>query len=127
MVTGQRPFPENNAKALLDLHLTTDVMDPGHVNPDIPEEIRKFILKAGRCDPDQRFQNIGQAMAALRPLAQDISLPGSGSTIEKKKNASLSLTYSDENQPALKRLVDMFKANARELGVDVEITENQDS
>ena len=45
---------------------------------------------------------------------------------EQNKNALLFLTYTNENQLALKRLVDVFKANARELGVDVKMTDNQD-
>jgi CRP-like cAMP-binding protein len=68
MVTGRRPFPEENAKALLDMHLTQDVMDQGHIIPDIPDELRRFILKCARCDPDQRFHDMDQAMAVLRPL-----------------------------------------------------------
>jgi len=31
MVTGRRPFAEDNAKALLDMHLTRDVTDPGQI------------------------------------------------------------------------------------------------
>jgi CRP-like cAMP-binding protein/tRNA A-37 threonylcarbamoyl transferase component Bud32 len=68
MVTGRRPFPEDNAKALLDLHLTQDIMDPGDIIPDIPDELRGFILKSARCDPDQRYPDMDQAMAVLRPL-----------------------------------------------------------
>jgi CRP-like cAMP-binding protein/tRNA A-37 threonylcarbamoyl transferase component Bud32 len=68
MVTGRRPFPEDNAKALLDLHLTRDIMDPGDIIPDMPDELRRFILKSARCDPDQRYPNMDQAMAVLRPL-----------------------------------------------------------
>jgi serine/threonine protein kinase len=69
MVTGRRPFPEDNAKALLDMHLTRDVTDPGHIIQDIPDELRGFILKSASCDPDQRYQDMDQAMAVLRPLA----------------------------------------------------------
>jgi CRP-like cAMP-binding protein len=126
MVTGRRPFPEDNAKALLDMHLTQDVMDPGHIIPGIPDELRGFILKSARCDPDRRYQDMDQAMAALRPLAQDNRLPGNSLTIEKKKSTSLFLTYTNEIQPALKRLVDEFKADARNLGVDVKMTDNPD-
>jgi serine/threonine protein kinase len=68
MVTGRRPFCEDNAKALLDLHLTQDVIDPGHIIPDIPDELRRFILKSARRDPDQRYQDMDQAMAVLSPL-----------------------------------------------------------
>ncbi len=68
MVTGRRPFSADNTNMLLDLHLTRDVMDPGHIIPDIPDELRRFILKSARCDPDQRYQDMDQAMAVLRPL-----------------------------------------------------------
>jgi len=85
MVTGRRPFPEDNAKTLLDMHLTRDVTDPGHIIPDIPDELRGFILKSARCDPDQRYQDMDQAMAVLRPLVQDNRLPRNGLAIEKKK------------------------------------------
>ena len=126
MLTGRRPFPEDNAIALLDMHLTQDIMDPGQLVPDIPDELRKFILTAARCDPDRRYQDVGQAMAALRPLAQDNRQPGSGPAIKKKKNSSLFLSYTDKNQQALERLVDEFKTNARELGVDVSMADGLD-
>jgi CRP-like cAMP-binding protein/tRNA A-37 threonylcarbamoyl transferase component Bud32 len=83
MVTGRRPFPEDNAKALLDLHLTRDIMDPGDIIPDMPDELRRFILKSARCDPDQRYPNMDQAMAVLRPLVYNISPAGDGLTAEK--------------------------------------------
>jgi CRP-like cAMP-binding protein len=126
MVTGRRPFPENNAKVLLDMHLTRDIADPGHIIPNIPDELREFIIKSARCDPDQRYQDMDQAMAALRPFAQNNKLPKNSLTIEQKKSSSLLLSYTDENQSALRRLVDVFKANAQALGVDVKMTENTD-
>ena len=126
MVTGRRPFPEENEKALFDLHLTQDVTDPGQIIPDIPDELRRFILKSARCDPDQRYQDMDQAMDVLQPLATGIRPPRKGLIIEKKKSASLFLTYTDQNQPAFKQLLDVFKANAQELGVDVKMIDSQD-
>jgi hypothetical protein len=108
------------------MHLTRDIADPGHIIPNIPDELREFIIKSARCDPDQRYQDMGQAMAALRPFAQNNKLPKNSLTIEQKKSSSLLLSYTDENQSALRRLVDVFKANAQALGVDVKMTENTD-
>jgi serine/threonine protein kinase len=127
MVTGRRPFAEDNAKTLLDMHLTRDVTDPGLIISDIPDELRRFILKSARRDPAQRYQDMEQAMAVLRPIVQTSRSSKSGLVIENKKNSSLFLTYSDENQPELKRLVDEFKAKARELGVDIKMTDTRDS
>jgi serine/threonine protein kinase len=123
MLTGRRPFPEDNAQALADMHLHRNITDPGQFLPDLPHELRRFILKSARCDPDRRYRDMDQVMAELRPLARDIRLPVSGSMLGKKKSISLFLTYSDQNQPALRRLVDVFKANARQLGVNVKVAE----
>jgi tRNA A-37 threonylcarbamoyl transferase component Bud32 len=126
MVTGKRPFPEENTEVMLNLHLTQDITDPGQIITDIPDELRAFILKAARCDPDQRYQDMDQAMAALRPIVQDDGQPKRDSTIDNKKSASIFLTYADENQSALQQLVDVFKSDAKALGVNVNITHNQD-
>jgi predicted amino acid-binding ACT domain protein len=65
-------------------------------------------------------------MAALRPLVQWSRPSKNGLAIEKKISFSLFLTHSGDKQSALKRLVDEFKANARELGVDIKMTDSQD-
>jgi len=127
MVTGRRPFPEDDVKALLDLHLTRDIGDPGHIVADIPPPLRQFILKSARCDPDQRYQDMNQAMAELRPLVQDFRLPGSDVTGDKRKRSSLLLSYPDESVPALTQLVEAFKAEVRELGGEVKLTDNPDT
>jgi len=126
MVTGRQPFPEDNVKKLFDLHLTRDIMDPGELNPAIPQELQRFILKCARCDPNQRYQNMNQAMAALQPLVHDLRSADDSLRTEKRKTSSLFFSYTDTNQQELTRLVEVFKAKARELGVDVSMTDNQD-
>ena len=126
MVTGRRPFPEDNVKTLLDMHLTRDIPDPTLIVPDIPDELRSFILKCGRFDPDRRFQNMDQAMTALRPLGRDIRRSSADQKTEKTKSTVLYLTFTDQNQSAFKRLVDTFTTNARKLGVNVEMSDSQD-
>jgi tRNA A-37 threonylcarbamoyl transferase component Bud32 len=126
MVTGRRPFPEDNVKELFDLHRTRDITDPGEFNPDIPQELQRFILKCARCSPDRRYQNMHQALAVLQPLMPNFRLPDDRLATGKRKRSSISLTYTDKNQQELTRLVEAFKAKARELGVDVDMADNQD-
>ena len=126
MVTGRRPFAEDTVKKVLDLHLTRNIMNPRELNPDIPQTLQRFILNCARCDPDQRYQDMNQAMAALKPLMQDFRLPDDSIATEKGKGSTLLLTYTDQNQPELARLVEQFKARARELGVDVDWADNQE-
>ena len=121
MVTGRRPFPEDNAKAVLDLHLNQNIMDPGQMIPDIPDELRKFIVRSARCDPDQRYQNMEQAVAVLMPLTENFGRRKAGLKTSAKKNSlSLVVTYADENQQDLNRLVEIFKLKVRKTGADIE-------
>jgi hypothetical protein len=53
-------------------------------------------------------------------------LPDDRLATGKRKRSSISLTYTDKNQQELTRLVEAFKAKARELGVDVDMADNQD-
>ncbi len=126
MITGKRPFPEDNAKALHDLHLSQDVMDPGCIIPDIPEELRMFILTCGRRDPDQRYPDMEQAMAALSPLVHNFEGQGKGLTIEQRKRSSLLITYKNENKQTVTRLTEKFQEELKELGIDVEMINNGD-
>ena len=126
MVTGSRPFPEDNTQALLDLHLTHDIPDPGHLIADIPKALRRFILKAGRCRPDRRYQDMEEAVAELQSFVQHIRVPRKDLTLREKKTSSLFLTHTGKNKVALGRLMEEFKAKARALGADVKMADHED-
>jgi serine/threonine protein kinase len=48
MLTGRRPFPENDIQVLIQMHLNEDIPDPGDRVSGLSEGLREFILKAGR-------------------------------------------------------------------------------
>jgi len=125
MVTGRRPFPENSVNEVLDLHLTRDIMDPAQLIPDIPRELQRFILGCARCDPEQRYQDMNEALAVLQPQAQDIRLTAGEPVAEDPKSTALYLTFNDQNHQDLARLVDAFKSKAAELGVKVDFSDEQ--
>jgi serine/threonine protein kinase len=53
MVTGKRPYPEENANALIEMHRTEDIPDPATMVPNLPESIRGVILKSCHRNPDK--------------------------------------------------------------------------
>ncbi len=126
MVTGRRPFQAENLHELLDLHLTRDVPDPAEVVPQLPDELRSFILKAGRCDASRRYPNAEQAGQALKPLIQRSGLTHHHLTIEKQKISTLFLVYDQQNQLALNRLVEEFSSKAQALDVKVKLADFKD-
>ena len=127
MVTGKKPFSTNDLRALLDMNLNQDVPDPAEVVPNLPEALRLFILRAGRWDPAQRYQNAYQAIEALRPLAKKSKhVSQNNFTFEKRKVSTIFLAYKEEQQLALNRLIDEFSAKAQTLGVTLKIADFRD-
>jgi predicted Ser/Thr protein kinase len=117
MVTGRRPFPEDDLARLMDLHRTMSLPDPRNLVPDLPEELARFIVRAGQRDPAARYQGIGQVMADLGPLAARL---GVGSSHRPGlQMISLYLFFRDEHHLALAGLLDDFSAKAQKLGVKV--------
>jgi serine/threonine protein kinase len=126
MVTGKRPFQAENLQGLLELHLTRDIPDPAEIVPQLPDELRSFIMQAGRCDPGQRYQDVDQALQALAPLIQRSGLTHNHLTIEEQKMSTLFLVYNQENQLELNRLVESFSSQAQALGVKVKLADFKD-
>jgi len=126
MLTGQRPFPEVDLKSLFDLHLSHDIPDPAQIIPNLPSMLRDFVLKAGRCEPGDRYQNAAEAINDLQSLINKLGLPHQDLSEEKKKMASLILIYKDEHQKALTELIDDFSAKAQTLGIDIKAADFRD-
>jgi len=72
MVTGTRPYPEDSASALMKIRYTQGIPDPAEKVPDLPEALRRFILKACRRDPQGRYQNMSQVLEDLESIATTI-------------------------------------------------------
>jgi serine/threonine protein kinase len=117
IVTGQRPFLENDLKSLLDLHLSHNIPDPAQIIPDLPTLLCEFIIKAGRSKPAERYQNVTEAMEDLQPLKIKFGLTNEDLSMEKRKMASLCLIYKDEHQLALRELMDEFSIKVQNLGI----------
>jgi len=127
MVTGKRPFPEDDLIALEEMHLNEDIPDPGDIVSDLPVGLRRFILKACRRDPRERYQDVNEALEALRPLAKELGLTSKHDiSLEKPKMSTLFLFYKDEQKLALNQLMEEFNAKAKELGVVLKATHVQD-
>jgi len=116
MVTGRRPFPEDDLVAQEEMHLNEEIPDPAEIVPDLPEALRGFILKACRRDPNQRYQDVNQALGALQPLAEAHCAAQKGHPMEKRKMATLFFVYKDEHQVALDKLMEEFSFEANECG-----------
>jgi CRP-like cAMP-binding protein len=125
MVTGQKPFPGEVAKAM-NFHLHESTPDPTALRPDLPVALRDFILKACRRDPAERYQHLALALEDLRPLAEEFGVTRDATFIEGNKTATFFLTYKDYHQGVLNELMEEFGARAQQLGIDMKMVDLKD-
>lgn len=127
MVTGQKPYPGDDPKELMTMHLRENIPDPADKRPDIPGELRTFIITACRRDPDERYQGFSPALHDLQSLAAKIGMNGEHLFPEKTKMMSLHLAYGDSEQGAVDRLLEEFADRARKVGITLKATPLNDS
>ncbi|WP_372683420.1 serine/threonine protein kinase, partial [Desulfosarcina sp.] len=123
MVTGRLPFVNSDLNTLLKMHTTHDIPDPAELVPDIPGELRDFILTAGRCIPRKRYASMGHAMEALDPLLSQSKPIKRLKSLNHDGLSTLVLSYKKEQQADLNRLLASFRTQAQALGVAVKMAD----
>jgi hypothetical protein len=73
MATGQLPFRGDSTATIFDSILNRAPATPSRLNPDIPTELERIILRALEKDRDLRFQSARDMRAELQRLKRDTS------------------------------------------------------
>ena len=68
MITGQRPFPDDDMDKFLEMHSTQEIPDPRSLRPDLPDEFCRFVIQASQKNPDNRYGNVTEIINDLKPL-----------------------------------------------------------
>jgi serine/threonine protein kinase len=115
--TGRRPFPEHDLSVMLDMHINADIPDPAELLPDLPEPIRKFISKSARRNPKERYQSGEDALRDLLPLAHSLGFAIDDEDALLRKATTMLISYSEDQELEVKRALERFYLELRELGV----------
>ena len=65
ILTGQAPFHDDDARALLLLHLYSDPVPPSYVNEQLPPEIDEVVSRMLHKQHSQRYPSVGAAVEDL--------------------------------------------------------------
>ena len=68
MITGQRPFPDDDMDKFLEMHSTQEIPDPRSLRPDLPDEFCRVVIQAAQKNPDKRYGNVSEIINDLKPL-----------------------------------------------------------
>jgi serine/threonine protein kinase len=126
MITGQRPYPEDDINKMIDTRLREDIPDPRTFVPDLPEELCDFVIRSTQRDPNARYKSISEAMDDLRPLVKRLGVKREPRLEEQRKMMSLFLFYPNKQESLLKRLVEGFDSELNKLGAELRTTEFRD-
>jgi tRNA A-37 threonylcarbamoyl transferase component Bud32 len=66
MVTGQRPYPEEDSAFFTRVRCEKEIPSPREIVPELPCSLNQFIVKACKIDPAQRFANMTEAIDLLK-------------------------------------------------------------
>jgi serine/threonine protein kinase len=126
IVTGEEAFFTADIANLCAMHLYEETPDPHKVMPNLPLELREFILKATRKSPEERFQNVGEIIHYLLPLSQRLGLDVGSDAKRKSHMMGLFVFYRDEQTAMIKRLVDDFSQELGKIGTELRQTDFKD-
>lgn len=74
MLTGVLPFAGETLSDKIAEILKTEPEPPTQLNPEIPSELQRIILKTLRKDPEERYQNIKSLLIDLRDLREALEV-----------------------------------------------------
>jgi serine/threonine protein kinase/Tfp pilus assembly protein PilF len=96
MVTGQLPFEGETPLSVAMKHKAETPTDPIELNPQIPEELGRLILKCLEKDKENRYQDAGELRSELDSIEMGIPtmervVPGKKTLTSKEITITLSL------------------------------------
>jgi CRP-like cAMP-binding protein len=125
MVTGKKPFNSDNEWDMMQMRVKSDIPDPATVLPELPDGLRRFILKACSRIPVDRYLNIEQVLEDLEPLAQEYGFPEMSRDSERQNISTIFLFYGEEHQSALKHLMEDLNSKAKKVGIKMKVSDIQ--
>ncbi len=119
MVTGVRPFQGATQASIFDALLNSAPVGPSRLNPEVPAELERLILKAMEKDRDLRYQTAADLLADLRRIRRDATASASRESMLATHTAisSASVSSTQSAKPARRWVSYLAAAGALLLAI----------
>ncbi len=121
MLTGQRPYPDDDLQKMMVQRLNEDIISPAEIKEDLPERLCAFIMKACSREQDDRFLDVNEAITELELVAQEMGLHKDA--VSSQHMSSLFLFYSEQQRAVLGKLLEEFSVRASESGISIQLAD----
>ncbi|MEN8190664.1 MAG: protein kinase [Thermodesulfobacteriota bacterium] len=121
MVTGKRPYPDENLQEMMEKRLEEDIPYPGDLQKGLPTRLSDFIVKACARAPEDRFQSCKEAAEELERIADEMGL--NPNRAEQHHMSSLFLFFTEQQRSALQDLLEEFSTRASESGIRMQLAD----
>lgn len=75
MVVGRVPFSADTPFSIIHDHIYSPLPLPHKVNPDVPEQVERVLLKALAKDRLDRYENVDQMVSAFQDAWNEVAAP----------------------------------------------------
>jgi CRP-like cAMP-binding protein len=126
MITGQRPYLDDDPGKLMEAHLREAFPDPRTLVPDLPTELHYLLKRATQKDPSSRFHSFWEIIRDLQPFADKIGVETQTQRGRQRKLKSLLVFYQEGQQRSLNRLVEEFNREVKNIGAELKVTDEDE-
>lgn len=126
MVTGRRPFQDQDLTKLMDSHINREMPDPRQIVPGLPEDLIRIIFKAAHKNPLARYQQAELMLDDLQQISERLGIATESNLKEPRKMMSLFLFYREDQQLRLNAILEEFSRTITDIGATLKATEFKD-
>jgi serine/threonine protein kinase len=127
LVTGEKPFPFDDAAELLEAQLNWDIPDPRYLVPELPAEFYTILLTATKKDPNERYKSVWELLHAFRLLYEKITAQAHSEKSRQRQMMGFFLFYHDEMQPSINGIVKDISRRAAQIGASLRTIDLHDA
>jgi eukaryotic-like serine/threonine-protein kinase len=116
MMTGKIAFRGPDASAIFRQHLHSELPDPRSANPELPDELCKFLVRATQKDPAARYQSANDIVEELHDLAGSLGVTTPDQAPQRSHTTTLLVSYRDEHKEIVNRFLKDVSRELEKIG-----------